>query len=204
VNHAHLITFGDPDAHLVLVRLDLATGNDEGALARLISLIEDASVTKRWAELVPLLVWQALAQHRLGDETRAVASLKEAVRLGKPGGFTRSFLTPGHDLRPLLDRTKNHLSREEIAYLRRTPWLQSGLGAAGVQEDATAAASASASELLSQREIEVLTLLERGFTNPQIAEHLFVSMGTVKKHVSGILRKLGVSNRTAAVRQSRQ
>lgn len=52
---------------------------------------------------------------------------------------------------------------------------------------------------LSAREIEVLKLLARGFTNQDIAERLGVSCRTVDHHVSHILTKLTAPNRTAAV-----
>jgi len=56
-------------------------------------------------------------------------------------------------------------------------------------------------ESLTPREIEVLRLLSQGQTNPQIAQNLTVSRGTVKIHVQHIISKLGVSDRTqAAVR----
>ena len=56
-------------------------------------------------------------------------------------------------------------------------------------------------EGLTPREVEVLTLLSQGQTNPQIAEELRVSRGTIKIHVQRIISKLGVSDRTqAAVR----
>ena len=56
-------------------------------------------------------------------------------------------------------------------------------------------------EILTPREIEVLTLLSQDQTNPQIAQNLMVSRRTVKIHVQHIISKLGVSDRTqAAVR----
>jgi DNA-binding NarL/FixJ family response regulator len=56
-------------------------------------------------------------------------------------------------------------------------------------------------EALTPREVEVLKLLSQGQTNPQIAQNLMVSRGTVKIHVQHIISKLGVSDRTqAAVR----
>jgi NarL family two-component system response regulator LiaR len=53
-------------------------------------------------------------------------------------------------------------------------------------------------EELTDRETDVLKLLARGMANKQIASELFVEEKTVKAHVSGILRKLGVQSRTQA------
>jgi len=52
---------------------------------------------------------------------------------------------------------------------------------------------------LTRRELEVLALLVKGFSNPDIAERLVVSRATVKVHISNILAKLGVSNRAEAI-----
>ena len=52
---------------------------------------------------------------------------------------------------------------------------------------------------LTARETEVLKLLHCGYSNLEISEKLFISNGTTKKHVSSILRKLGLKNRVEAV-----
>jgi len=52
---------------------------------------------------------------------------------------------------------------------------------------------------LTPRELEVLEFLARGWTNPQVAQALYISRGTAKVHVERIIRKLGVSDRTQAV-----
>lgn len=52
---------------------------------------------------------------------------------------------------------------------------------------------------LSDKETQVLTLLTEGYSNKEIAGRLFITEKTVKAHVSSILRKLGVQDRTQAV-----
>jgi two-component system, NarL family, response regulator LiaR len=53
-------------------------------------------------------------------------------------------------------------------------------------------------EELSKRELEVLQLVAEGFSNLEIAERLFISDKTVKSHVSNILGKLHLADRTQA------
>ncbi len=52
---------------------------------------------------------------------------------------------------------------------------------------------------LTRRELEVLALLAKGYSNPDIAGRLVVSRATIKVHVANILSKLGVSNRAEAI-----
>jgi LuxR family transcriptional regulator, maltose regulon positive regulatory protein len=59
-------------------------------------------------------------------------------------------------------------------------------------------------EQLTARELEVLALLATGMPNPRIAQHLVVTLDTVKKHVSHLLGKVGAANRTEAVTRARQ
>ena len=51
---------------------------------------------------------------------------------------------------------------------------------------------------LSKREMEVLKILAQGFSNQEIADQLFISLKTVKTHVSNIFNKLEVNDRTQA------
>ena len=67
-----------------------------------------------------------------------------------------------------------------------------------------AAAAKQLYDPLSERELEVLTLLASGRTNSEIARDLFVAVGTVKSHVNNIYRKLGAANRAETVTQARE
>jgi LuxR family maltose regulon positive regulatory protein len=57
---------------------------------------------------------------------------------------------------------------------------------------------------LSDRELQVLRLLDSELTGPQIARELFVSHNTVRTHTKHIFTKLDVTNRRAAVLRARE
>jgi DNA-binding NarL/FixJ family response regulator len=57
---------------------------------------------------------------------------------------------------------------------------------------------------LSAREVEVLRLIAKGASNREIAEHLVISEGTVKNHISNILNRLGLRDRTQAAIYARE
>ena len=54
-------------------------------------------------------------------------------------------------------------------------------------------------DMLTRREVEVITLLRKGYSNAKIGEVLYVSEGTVKKHLSNIFGKLDLYNRAEAM-----
>lgn len=57
---------------------------------------------------------------------------------------------------------------------------------------------------LSPRELEVLVLMAGGLSNQEIADKLFVSLNTVKKHSTSLFTKLDVKRRTQAIEKARQ
>lgn len=59
-------------------------------------------------------------------------------------------------------------------------------------------------EPLSERELEILGVLAEGASNREIAQKLYITEGTVKNHVTNILGKLGVRDRTQAVLKARE
>jgi DNA-binding NarL/FixJ family response regulator len=60
-------------------------------------------------------------------------------------------------------------------------------------------ASSNNTELLSKREIEIITLLSKGKMDKEVASELYISYSTVKKHISNIYAKLQVNTRNAAI-----
>jgi DNA-binding NarL/FixJ family response regulator len=57
---------------------------------------------------------------------------------------------------------------------------------------------------ISKREADILLLMDEGLSNQQIADKLFISENTTKKHISNIFQKLQVERRTEAIKKARQ
>ena len=76
--------------------------------------------------------------------------------------------------------------------------------AARLLRQVSGASAMALPEPLTERELEVLRLLAKGRQNKEIANELWISERTVKFHVSAILGKLGVGNRTEAVGKAAQ
>lgn len=103
----------------------------------------------------------------------------------------------------LKDVPSEKLAEAIRAAARGESFLQPSVAAKVVAEFArlsgrTAAVMESLIEPLSERELEILRLIARGTSNREIASGLFIAEGTVKNHVTNILAKLGVRDRTQA------
>ncbi len=59
-------------------------------------------------------------------------------------------------------------------------------------------------ESLSDRELEVLSLINQGYSNAEIAQQLYIAIGTVKRHINNIYGKLDVKSRTQAIVKARE
>ncbi|MDX1672412.1 MAG: response regulator transcription factor [Balneolaceae bacterium] len=57
---------------------------------------------------------------------------------------------------------------------------------------------------ITDRELEVLKLIAAGYSNQQIADQLYISIHTVKSHVSSLLDKMNVNRRTQAIRKAQK
>ena len=121
-------------------------------------------------------------------------SLEHALRLAEPEGYMRRFVDLGLPMARLLQEAR---SRKVMPN-----YVGKLLAAYGV-DDTIPAKTATLPEPLSQRELDVLSRIAAGLTNREIADSLFISPETVKKHTGSIYGKLGVANRTEAAARAR-
>jgi DNA-binding NarL/FixJ family response regulator len=92
-------------------------------------------------------------------------------------------------------------TREELVGAVRAVGYQ-GKTVLSVSRRSGAALAVPASNPLSPRELEVLELAGQALSNAQIATHLFISEGTVKRHLTNIYNKLGAVSRLDAVNKA--
>jgi LuxR family transcriptional regulator, maltose regulon positive regulatory protein len=196
-------------AYLVLARVLLAEQAPRRALGLVERWLALAVTQERTGSIIELRALQALASAACGDERGALAALAEALALAWPEGYLRVFVDEGAPMASLLGTLLAAGPRDGLAsqvppdYLRR---LTDAFQHAGVTSFGRGRRGAVPGlvEPLSERELEVLALLAVGRSNQQIAEELVVALDTAKKHVSRVLDKLGVANRTQAVARARE
>jgi len=147
-----------------------------------------------YARLVEINALLALAHDAEGNAEAARAALLDAFGFAVRGTFVRSFLDLGQDMVTLL--------RGVQPSMVIPPELSDALAGeypASLAAEPNAGSAASLLSSLSLREQDVLELLAQRLSYQEIADHLFISAGTVKRHVSSIYNKLDVGNRREAL-----
>jgi len=183
-------------ANLPIARARVAIGRGDSATA--LALLEPVLAemrTRRWTDrIIEAELLLAIAQCIGGDNAAALRSFRSVAAATEPEGIVRLVLDEGEPVRALLKTA--HAENIHRDYAARFLALLGGAAPAITGADGP-------KESLSRREREVLTLLARGLSNGEIAEHLFVSISTVKGHNYRIFEKLGVDRRTQAVARAR-
>jgi LuxR family maltose regulon positive regulatory protein len=172
-------------AHLMLG--DLRTA--EMVLAPLHTSAPDAgSAAEAW--LVTALVEDSLRRN-----SRSADAFARAVALAEPQGMRRLFVGIGHSRTSALLERYQWLATEKSAFVAAL---------ADSTSDRSAAVPALTTEELTDRELDVLRYLPTMLRNRDIAAQMYVSVNTVKAHLRGLYRKLGVTQRRQAVDRARE
>ena len=137
----------------------------------------------------------------------------EALRVGASGYLLKDI--PARDLAQAVQAVHRGIYQLDPAVMSRVmaslTRLKSAESRVSVpvtvppsRERAASAPSSLKNAGLTDREIEVLRLIAQGATNREIAEQLVISEGTVKNHISNILGRLGLRDRTQAAIYARE
>ena len=172
-------------------------------------LAEEHGVTRI---AIQLMVLRALALDARQDRDGATSVLAAALQRAAPLGLARSFLDCGEGACTLLqDVAQRHPDNNYAAMLidayateeksesgRAAPLTAGTAGTRG----AVNSGGAAGIEQLTNREIDVLELLTKRFSNKEIARQLGVSASTIKTHTLNIYLKLGVKGRRQAAAEA--
>jgi len=190
----------ESDAHLFYrfmglthARLLIARGKKDEAAETLKEIYETATKSGWGYGMIVIRILQSLAAK---NENEAMQFISEALRMGRPESFMRSFVDAGSGIIPVLQEAARR--GIEAEYAGRI------LSALGADHSSEIRAPAGLVESLSEREIEVLRLVTAGLSNREIAAKLVISPGTAKTHIHNLYGKLDVRNRTEAAMRAKE
>jgi len=192
--------------HITLARLLMARHRVEqnpACAQRAVSLLErlttHALTGGRLGSAIETLVLRALAHHALNDTRAALDTIASALEMAEPEEYVRVFLDEGIAMRDLLRQA----SARGIAgaYTRRVLVAFDG-PVKSVLDAKPVTAAPSSTKLLTPRELEILRLIAVGMRNQEIADQLFISPATVKRHIANVYDKLDARHRTEALRRA--
>jgi LuxR family maltose regulon positive regulatory protein len=199
-------------AYLVLARVLIAQEQLDRALGLLGRLNAAATSQGRIGSVIEIQALRALALSARGDEAGAVAALTDALTLAHASGYVRVFVDEGPPMAVLLGTLLAAQRTDRISvgdvpvdYLGRL--MRAFTQDAARTDRGTAASTVPVPGVvtpLSERELDVLRLMGAGEQNKEIAAELYLALNTVKKHVTHIFEKLGVTNRTEATARARE
>jgi LuxR family maltose regulon positive regulatory protein len=186
------------DPLLARIRVLIAQGTRESlleAIRHLLLALRAAQSSGNRLCIVNVLALRSLVLRAQGYEETALDVLERAVNMARQGGMVRSLVDLGLPMANLLYRL---VERHEGAGTYAQQLLAAFERGATVHP-LTVQANEALVEPLTERELEVLYMLARRFSNIEIAQRLDISPLTVKKHTINIYQKFNVQNRRDAV-----
>jgi len=168
----------------------------ESILNKLHALAESS---KRRERLVQFKILLAVLQLILENEERAIDYLAESLVLAEEENLVRHYINGGSYISKSLDILYRRYPAGNFKFSKK--FLEKILRAIekkSLLKDRTSFYS------LSKREAEVLPLMAEELSNQEIADHLYISLNTVKTHVKNIHLKLDVDSRIKAIAKARE
>ena len=162
-------------------RLFLAQGKPKEAKIQFdmaLTALEDADFA---LVRIEVLVWQAVCFGKLGNKDEGTKALQSAMSTSQTEKVIRPFVEARDGLLNLVDQVGPN----------GFEWILETIRGHGLPAE---------TPVLTRREREILQLLAMGLSNQEMAEKLVIAEGTLKRHIANLYQKLGVHNRTQAIR----
>ncbi|MFC8689561.1 LuxR C-terminal-related transcriptional regulator [Brevibacillus porteri] len=191
------------DLPVLQARVLLAQGNTSVALAVLEPLLAQAEAKQLEDERLKIMLLLAVVLHAHGDQANAAQMVRDALEIAEPGGFIRTFVDEGISMKRLLCDAAVYGKMPRYTEKLLAEWKEEEPKREGGSSNQLHHAD-SLIEPLSERELEILQLIEKGLSNRDIAQQLFLALSTVKGHNRNIFDKLQVQRRTEAVARARR
>jgi len=186
----------------------LARGQALQAHESLTAFLEASRSGASTAEILRALLLKALALDAFDPSDAALIVLEEAMALAESQGCVRAFVDLGGPMHRLLDKAMHGTRPRYTAMLLDAMQRQLLARAPRTPDNEPAQEQPSPphglADPLSQRELQILTLICKGLSNQEIGQQIFVSLSTVKWHNQNIFDKLDVQRRTEAVARARE
>jgi len=138
------------------------------------------------------------------QKQKALDALDEAIQISKKGHYIRPFLDLGRPFKKLLIEYMNahgsdYYTTVILDAFGKEPVPESEKTAQSIPVKSDSKKDSKSSYGLTKREKEIIIQAEKGISNKEIAQALFISELTVKKHLSNIFSKLDVKNRQSLI-----
>lgn len=197
---------------LAMVRVFLAADKLDIAEKLIAKLQENLAHSEQKDQLVRTQILKAVLQWKRGWQEAAAFTVGQALRLSTPEVRVRSFLDEGEPVQAVLSSmaaprrlSKADLGDSEKIALDRlikemaTPLKREHPPAPAAADLGEPQVIVPMAETLSERELQILLLLARGYSAGDIARELVISVNTSKAHIKNIYQKLDVHSRNEAI-----
>jgi len=182
----------------------------QGRLDQARRIIERLKVLAEKNGLITLLLntltLEAVIAQKQGDDETAINLLQRALQLAEPEGYVRVFLVKGTGMEQLLRKvvTRGISCQYAMTLLEKYDEQRDRISVEKTSPQPTSERKKSQPllEPLSDRELEVLCLLDTSLDVADIAAELCISVSTVRTHIKNIYSKLNVSRRSQAVERA--
>ncbi|TJY64719.1 hypothetical protein E4T66_00260 [Sinimarinibacterium sp. CAU 1509] len=189
------------------IELDIATGHLRQAEARIAEETKLARTDGRWGHLVDLALAEMAVSLCSQNHAAAARHLTRAITCAAKRRYIRPFRDRTELIAGLVNQTKpqswGFALDEERAFFREVCRMLPIANSHLLEQLERLDVEAQLLETPTPRELELLSLIEAGLSNQQLADRLSVSVATVKWHLYNLYAKLGVSSRAAALAKGR-